>query len=272
MILRRIARPLLGAAFIASGVEAVRAPSGPARTAEPLLEQVPADAETVIRVSGAVQIGAGIALATGKAPRIASTVLAGTLVPTTVFASDFWNETDPVRKSAKQSEFIKNVGLLGGVLIASADTEGRPSLGWRGRREVGRAREAVVGALPSSSETSHAWDGVTRRAEDLTHEVADRIPMDTIASQASRLSETAKSQAQDVAETVSDRAPEVFEKVRNRAEGLAAEVSDRAPEAAARARVLAERSQEKAAVLAERSQEKAAARAEQAADRAAGWR
>lgn len=214
MILRRIARPLLGAAFIASGIEAVRAPSGPARTAEPLLESVPADTENVIRATGVVQVGAGIALAAGKAPRIASTVLAGTLVPTTVFASDFWNETDPVRKSAKQSEFVKNVGLLGGVLIAAADTEGKPSLGWRGRRGLGRARDGVVDVLPSGSETTHAWDGAVERA--------------------SHLAETARSQAQDVTHTVADRAPGVVDAVRSRAEDLASEVGDRAPASSTR--------------------------------------
>ncbi|MCF8589170.1 DoxX family protein [Gordonia liuliyuniae] len=247
MFLRRIARPLLGAAFIASGVDAVRTPSGPARTAEPLLESVPADTENVIRATGVVQIGAGIALAAGKAPRVASTVLAGTLVPTTVFASDFWNETDPDRRRAKQSDFIKNIGLLGGVLIASADTEGKPSLGWRGRRGLDQAQERVVGALPARSEAAHAWDGAAERAEHWAHDVADRLPLDAVAARASHAADVAKSQAHDVAETVAHRAPEVLDAVRGRAEHIAGEVSDRAPDVAAHARDVAEQTGEKAA-------------------------
>ncbi|WOC13850.1 DoxX family membrane protein [Gordonia sp. MP11Mi] len=247
MILRRIARPLLGAAFIASGVDAVRKPSGPARTAEPLLESVPADTENVIRVTGVVQIGAGIALATGKAPRVASTVLAGTLIPTTVFASDFWNESDPVRRSAKQSDFVKNVGLLGGVLIASADTEGKPSLGWRGRRRFDHARDSVVEALPTRSESAHAWDSAAERAEHWAHDVSDRLPLDAVASRASHVADVARSQAHDVADTVADRAPRVVDAVRGHAEEFAGEVSERAPEVAARAREVAEQSGEKVA-------------------------
>jgi hypothetical protein len=30
--------------------------------------------------------------------------------------------------------FLKNLGLLGGLLLAAADTEGRPSIGWRAER------------------------------------------------------------------------------------------------------------------------------------------
>ncbi|QRY64405.1 DoxX family protein [Gordonia sp. PDNC005] len=231
MILRRIARPLLGTAFIASGIDAVTAPAGPARTAEPLLENVPADTETVIRVAGAVQVGAGLALAFGKAPRIASTVLAGTLVPTTVFASDFWNENDPAVRSAKQSAFVKNLGLLGGVLIASADTEGRPSLGWRGRRRLVDARESIVEALPGESGQDTLTASVNK-AEQWAHQAADRVPTDRIAANASTLAASARSRAEDLAHTVADRAPDVIDATRQRAEQWADEVAHRAPEAA----------------------------------------
>ncbi|GAA4679725.1 DoxX family protein [Gordonia humi] len=246
MILRRIARPLLGVAFITSGVEAVRSPSGPARTAEPLLDSVPANTETVIRAAGVVQVGAGVALAVGKAPRLASTVLAGTLVPTTVFASDFWNESDPARKSAKQTEFVKNIGLLGGALLASADTEGRPSLGWRGRRGLVRTRDAVADALPSRSESSHRLNEAADRAEHWAHDVADRLPVDAVADRAAHYADAARSQAYDVASTVADRAPGVIDSVRDHAESLASEIADRAPDAATRARELAEESGKKA--------------------------
>ncbi|WP_035719732.1 DoxX family membrane protein [Gordonia shandongensis] len=228
MLLRTIARPLLGTAFVASGVDALRAPAGPARVAEPLLDSVPAESETVIRAAGAVQVAAGVALAAGKAPRLSSAVLAGTLVPTTVFASDFWNETDPALKSAKRSEFVKNLGLLGGALIASADTEGRPSLGWRGRRRLESARTSVVDALPSGAQRQSAWDDVAERTSQWAGTAADR--------------------AQDVADQVADRAPEVIDTVRDRAGTFADQVVDRAPEVADRARDLAERAGEETAV------------------------
>jgi hypothetical protein len=34
--------------------------------------------------------------------------------------------------------------MLGGLLLASVDTEGRPSLAWRARRGARHAREAVA--------------------------------------------------------------------------------------------------------------------------------
>ena len=41
MILRRIARPLLAAAFVAGGVDALRNPKPRIQAAEPLLDKVP---------------------------------------------------------------------------------------------------------------------------------------------------------------------------------------------------------------------------------------
>ena len=39
--------------------------------------------------------------------------------------------------------FLTDVSLIGGLIIAAVDTEGRPSLGWRGRRAAHRVSEAV---------------------------------------------------------------------------------------------------------------------------------
>src|SRR5699024_5810125 len=66
---------------------------------EPIAANVPSDAETFAKVNAAVQVGAGLLLATGRLPRIASTVLAGTVVPGRMGAHMFWTETDPQRKA-----------------------------------------------------------------------------------------------------------------------------------------------------------------------------
>ncbi|MBM7367238.1 DoxX family protein [Gordonia hydrophobica] len=252
MLLRKIARPLLGTAFIASGIDAVRSPSGPASAAEPLLQSAPVEPTMVIQAAGAVQIGAGLALATGRAPRVASTVLVGTLVPTTVFASDFWNETDPARKSVKQSAFAKNLGLLGAALIAAADTEGKPSLGWRGRRRLERAGAAIEsvrsnhtddpGVLDAWSEKAEAlsgkadaWAGKADtwagKASDTASDLAARVPVDDIKSTVSHVADATRSRLADTA------GPGLAE-VRRRAEEIAGEVTERAPEVAADARDL----------------------------------
>ena len=145
MLIRRLARPLLAAVFIYGGIGALRDAEGHAKVARPLVDktvgnvqdslpdQVPTDAETLVRLDGAVKIGAGTLLALGKAPRLAALLLAGSVVPTTLVGHAFWEIDDPQERSAQQTQFLKNLGLLGGLLIAAVDTEGKPSVTYRAR-------------------------------------------------------------------------------------------------------------------------------------------
>ncbi|MFD1810659.1 DoxX family membrane protein [Rhodococcus gannanensis] len=176
MIVRRIARPLLSSVFIAGGVDALRNPAAKAPAAGAVAEQaadklpasvsekVPADPETLVRINGAVQVGAGVLLAVGKAPRLASLALAGSLVPTTLVGHAFWKIDDPAQRSAQQIQFFKNLSLLGGLLIAAVDTEGKPSLGWRGRRAARHAQDRLAEALGNDSGPT-ALAAVTERAQ-----------------------------------------------------------------------------------------------------------
>ena len=84
-----------------------------------------------MRANGAVMVGAGSLLALGRLPRLASTVLAATLVPTTIAAHPYWQEQDPEVRARQSIQFLKNLGLLGGLLLAAVDTEGRPGLAYR---------------------------------------------------------------------------------------------------------------------------------------------
>ena len=60
------------------------------------------------------------------------------LVPTLIalgFAGHaFWNETDKAAKQAQQLQFAKNLSVLGGLILAAVDTEGKPGVAWRARR------------------------------------------------------------------------------------------------------------------------------------------
>jgi putative oxidoreductase len=155
VILRRVARPLLASIFIFGGIGALRDPEGHAQAAKPLLDKtigqragslpdgVPTDPVTLVKIDGAVKIGAGTALALGKAPRLASLLLIGSLVPTTVAGHPFWESEDPQEKQAQLVHFLKNAGLAGGLLIASADTHGKPSLSWRAKRAAKKANKQV---------------------------------------------------------------------------------------------------------------------------------
>jgi len=136
---------MLAAAFVGQGIDALRSPKPAADAARPTLEglqklpepvasTVPKNAETFAKATAAVQIAGGLLLATGRVPRLASAVLAATVIPANLGAHMFWNEVDPGRKAAKRRDFLTDISLLGGMIIAAADTAGKPSLGWRGRQ------------------------------------------------------------------------------------------------------------------------------------------
>lgn len=153
---------MLAAVFIGQGFDALRSPKLAADAARPTLEglqnlpdpigpKVPTNAETFAKVNAAVQISGGLLLAIDRLPRVASAALAATVIPANLGAHMFWSETDQQRKAHKRREFLTDISLLGGLIIASADTAGRPSLGWRGRRAARKVTEAVSERLPGSS-------------------------------------------------------------------------------------------------------------------------
>ncbi len=154
MILRRVARPLLATIFVTGGINALRQAEAHAKAAEPWVtgafdkfgdvvpEQVPRDPVTLVRIDAAVKIGAGLALASGKAPRLAAGLLLGSLVPTTLAAHSFWTVQEPGERQQQQIQFFKNASVAGGLLLAVADTHGKPSAAWRARhaaKDVGAA-------------------------------------------------------------------------------------------------------------------------------------
>ncbi len=156
-LLRLTGRPLLASMFIAGGLGAVRNPKELTPAAErvvgPLKERVPAlpeRTEHLVRLNGGVQVAAGLMLATGRLPRLSALALAATLVPTSLAGHRFWEAEDSGDRVQQRIHFLKNLSMLGGLLIAADDTGGAPSLLWRGRhrardlqREAARMRRSV---------------------------------------------------------------------------------------------------------------------------------
>ena len=136
---RMIARPMLASTFVAGGINALRNAPAAAQKAAPSVP-IPEDPVVLVRINAALQIGAAAALATGRAPRLASTVLAASLVPTTLAGHRFWESTDKQERTQQQLHFFKNVSMLGGLIIAAGDTEGKPGVAWRARRAAKDAR------------------------------------------------------------------------------------------------------------------------------------
>ena len=86
-----------------------------------------------------MQVGAGLMLALGRFPRLSSALLAGSLVPTTLAGHRFWEEQDEMKRAQQRIHFFKNLSMLGGLMLAAVDTEGRPGLAWRAQHAAQHA-------------------------------------------------------------------------------------------------------------------------------------
>jgi putative oxidoreductase len=150
-VLRAFARPLLASIFAVQGGASLLHPERVSALAEPIVKPVaehvpgvPADAEQAVRINGAVQLAGATMLALGRLPRLSALAIAGTLVPTTLAGHRFWAVEDPQERAQQRIHFLKNLAMLGGLLLAAADTAGAPSLAWRGRHAAREARRDVV--------------------------------------------------------------------------------------------------------------------------------
>ena len=271
---------MLATTFITRGVEALRSPKpaadatrstleGLSKLPDPVGANVPTDAETVAKVTAGVQIGAGLLLAAGRLPRLSSAALAVSVVPGSLGGHAFWNETDPVRKAAERKALFADVGLIGGLIIASVDTEGKPSLGWRGRRAARKVGERVSGVLPSTSASGGAlidadlvdkWgEGLqsglhvgAERGRELAHVALERGSefADVARERGAEFADVALERGNELADVARDRGPKLAKKARTRGNQLAEVARDRGNE-------LAERAQDRGAELATASRKQA---------------
>ena len=144
---RMIARPMLASIFVVGATTALKSTSGPAAKADPVTSRLvplarkagiplPEDPETLVKLNAGVQIGAGLALATGRLPRLSAAVLAASLVPTTAAGHRFWESDDDATRTQQRLHFFKNVAMAGGLLqvVAWADHRRRRHRGTSGPR------------------------------------------------------------------------------------------------------------------------------------------
>jgi uncharacterized membrane protein YphA (DoxX/SURF4 family) len=167
---RTIARSSIAPIFLAGGLDAVRHPQSKAAKAEyvaaPLAKLLgtPDDPERLVRINGGVQLAAGTFLILGWAPRLSSTVLAASLVPTTLAGHRFWEETDPAVRAQQRTAFLKNCAMVGGLLLAAVDNNGAPSLRWRTDKA---ARRVALSANENLNRASAAVMGKKSKLEKL---------------------------------------------------------------------------------------------------------
>ncbi len=151
MLVRLAARPMLASMFFVGGLDAVRHAGQRADAAEPVTDriapllrryvpQLPEDPTSLVRLNGAAQMAAAFMLATGRMPRTSAAVLAASLLPVTAAGHRFWEEKDPQARASQRIHFFKNASMLGGLLLAAVDTEGKPGVAWRARRAAADVR------------------------------------------------------------------------------------------------------------------------------------
>ncbi|MFG2488449.1 DoxX family protein [Streptomyces virginiae] len=169
-VLRKLARPLLAAPFVTGGLRTLRRPETVAEVAGPVIREVgkriPAlagDPLQLVRVTGTIQAAAGLMFATGRAPRLSALTLAATLVPTSLTAHAFWTVEDPQERARQRGHFLSDLSTLGGLLIAAADTHGKPSLAYRSRHALDHRHPVAAVRRPveaAAARTVHRAKGV----------------------------------------------------------------------------------------------------------------
>jgi uncharacterized membrane protein YphA (DoxX/SURF4 family) len=186
-VVRALARPLLSVIFVVQGANAIRNPEPLVPKAQPVTDRMvpmvkkvapaqvgdrlPDTTANLVRLNGAAQVLGGIALATGKGRRLGASLLAASLVPTTLAGHAFWQEKDKAVRNQQRIQFMKNLGIFGGLLLAAVDTEGKPGVAWRATHGAKAAkRETRRSAKAATRETRRGAKAAKREAKHLAHE------------------------------------------------------------------------------------------------------
>ncbi|HEX6255295.1 MAG TPA: DoxX family protein [Euzebyales bacterium] len=120
-MIRGLARMALAVPFIVLGAEAAREPGPRVALAEDIGIPYP---EEAVRFNGVAMVAGGLGLALRVLPRTAAAGLVASMIPTTLAGHRFWADDDPAARKGNRIQFLKNVGLIGGLLLASRAAEG----------------------------------------------------------------------------------------------------------------------------------------------------
>ncbi|MDR0487876.1 MAG: DoxX family membrane protein [Propionibacteriaceae bacterium] len=134
---RFLCRSLLAGYFIADGARAAFDPEPQVVDAEPLAEKatqvayrylpaevvqfVPSTTEGLVRLHGTTQAVGALMMATGLFRRLGALIVAVSYLPKIIMSG---------RKSWTSTTFLRELALLGGVLIEVGDTQGKPKNSW----------------------------------------------------------------------------------------------------------------------------------------------
>jgi uncharacterized membrane protein YphA (DoxX/SURF4 family) len=175
---RFLARPMLASSFVLAGVDKLKNADDTAVQLSPLLRRAseslpfPVEEKVLARIIGGTQVGAGVFFALGKSARLAATVLAA-ISALNAFVE--WRSADISSREGRQArrnQLLKNLTLTGGVLLASVDTDGKPSLAWRAEHFAAEARKGAEHLAADAKKTTGKQlkraDKAVRKAVDHT--------------------------------------------------------------------------------------------------------
>ncbi|BEL10678.1 hypothetical protein Q0Z83_088690 [Actinoplanes sichuanensis] len=137
---------MLASIFVVDGIRTLARPDSRVEAVRPLTDRVtplieradprlPTDPRTLVRIKAVTDVVAGLALATGRFTRPAAGVLAAGLVP------------HALTEKGDRDHLLRTLGLLGGLLLAAVDTQGRPGIQYRTSHAIDRSQRSVRRAV-----------------------------------------------------------------------------------------------------------------------------
>lgn len=238
-LIRAAGRTMLSSFFVVNGAKAAAKPAGLVGDADPIVRKVvplvkrvlpptyahfvPEDTTTLVRASGAAQVLGGLGLATGLGRRASAGLLSATMVPH-VIASRPDKNASAEEKTAARSVMLHNVALLGAALIASQDTQGKPSLGYRANKQAAALSKAA----------SKEKKGLEKQAKQLTSPSNKRKAK----KHAAKLQKQLVSQARDAQKVAASQAREAQKAAAKQAKQLKKDAPKQAKQARKQAKQL----------------------------------
>jgi len=153
--LRALARTMLSAIFVVGATSAWKRADLLAEKSQRVTKPIASATggtltpEDLVKVNAVVQVSAAGLFALGIFPRVMAIVLGVSLVPTTMVGHAYWEISDEPDRTQQKIHFLKNAGLIGGLMFAALDTGGSPSVFWSGRK-------AALGFKDTLASASHS--------------------------------------------------------------------------------------------------------------------